>query len=104
MRHHLPHTRGIGGRMLLLLLPLRAFGHGGTFKLIDGGIPAGALVDPIAAGVKNPPPPPLAPDIFFFLSHASLPPSPPRGGHDGAPPHPRPAPPPPPPPLPCDMC
>src|SRR6266581_159075 len=54
MRHHLPHTRGIGGRMLLLLLPLRAFGHGGTFKLIDGGIPAGALMDPIAAGVNHP--------------------------------------------------
>src|SRR6266702_5269252 len=54
MRHCLPHTRGIGGRMLLLLLPLRAFRDGGTFKLIDRGIPAGALVHPIAAGVNHP--------------------------------------------------
>src|SRR5207244_12723794 len=54
MRHRLPHTRGMGGRMLLLLLPLCAFGHCGTFKLIDGGIPAGALMDPIAAGVHHP--------------------------------------------------
>src|SRR5437867_2363428 len=39
MRHRLPHARRMRGRMLLLLLPLRAFGHGGTFKFIDRGIP-----------------------------------------------------------------
>src|SRR5215813_1242767 len=40
MRHRLPHTRGIGGRMLLLLFPRRALGDSGTVKLIDRRIPA----------------------------------------------------------------
>src|SRR2546423_2242479 len=44
MRHRLPHARGMGRRVLLLLLPRRAFGDGGTGKLIDRGVPAGALV------------------------------------------------------------
>src|ERR671933_1927790 len=64
MRHRLPHARGLGGRMLLLLLPRCAFRDGGTFELIDRGIPAGALVDPIAAGGDYPPHPSIAPEIF----------------------------------------
>src|SRR6266446_5356742 len=72
MRHHLPHTRGMGGRMLLLLLPLRAFGHGGTCKLIDGGIPAGALMDPIAAGVHHPRHLAIARNIFVVVPSVPL--------------------------------
>src|SRR5206468_8794812 len=72
MRHCLPHTRGIGGRMLLLLFPLRAFGHGGTCKLIDGGIPAGALMDPIAAGVNHPRHLAIARNIFVAIPGVPL--------------------------------
>src|SRR5262249_61876832 len=94
MRHRLPHARGMGRRMLLLLLPLCAFGDGGTGKLIDGGIPAGALVHPIAAGGEHPPPPPPGWEKFIFFTRRP-PPPPPRG----APPSGRPPPPPPAPPL-----
>src|ERR1700720_614745 len=50
MRHGLPHARRIGRGMLLLLLPLRAFGHGRTGKFVDRAVAAGTLEDPIAAG------------------------------------------------------
>src|SRR5580765_2688650 len=49
MRHGLPHARRIGRGMLLLLLPLRAFGHGRAGKFVDRAVAAGALDDPIAA-------------------------------------------------------
>src|SRR5262245_65730811 len=67
MRHRLPHARGMGRRMLLLLLPLCAFGDGGTGKLIDGGIPAGALVHPITAGINHPRHLPVAWNIFIVV-------------------------------------
>src|SRR5215471_19171287 len=51
MRHGLPHARRIGRGMLLLLLPLRAFGHGRTGKFVDRAVAAGTLENPIAAGV-----------------------------------------------------
>src|ERR1700740_2914610 len=41
MRHGLPHARRIGRGMLLLLLPLRAFGHGRTGKFVDRAVAAG---------------------------------------------------------------
>src|SRR5712692_9132651 len=50
MRHGLPHARRIGRGMLLLLLPLRAFGHGRTGKFVDRAVAAGPLEHPIAAG------------------------------------------------------
>src|SRR5438477_11790718 len=53
MRHGLPHARRIGRGMLLLLLPLRAFRHGRTGKLVDRAVAAGTLEDPIAAGVDH---------------------------------------------------
>src|SRR5947208_3266968 len=43
MRHGLPHARRIGRGMLLLLLPLRAFRHGGTGKFVDRAVAAGTL-------------------------------------------------------------
>src|SRR5260370_18847414 len=45
MRHGLPHARRIGRGMLLLLLPLRAFGHGRTGKFVDRAVAAGTLED-----------------------------------------------------------
>src|SRR5437762_3323388 len=39
--------------MLLLLLPLRAFGHGRTGKFVDRAVAAGTLENPIAAGVDH---------------------------------------------------
>jgi hypothetical protein len=41
MRHGLPHARRIGRGMLLLLLPLRAFGNGRTGKFVDRAVAAG---------------------------------------------------------------
>src|SRR5207244_10631235 len=55
MRHGLPHARRIGRGMLLLLLPLRAFGHGRTGKFVDRAVAAGTLENPIAAGVDHSP-------------------------------------------------
>src|SRR6185295_5823380 len=43
MRHGLPHARRIGRGMLLLLLPLRAFGHGRTGKFVDRAVTGGTL-------------------------------------------------------------
>src|SRR5262249_4908841 len=57
MRHRLPHARGTRRGMLILVLPLRTFGNGGAGELIDGGILARALMNPITAGGKKPPPP-----------------------------------------------
>src|SRR5438552_19195127 len=51
MRHCLPHARRIGRGMLLLLLPLRAFGHGRTGKFVDRAVAAATLADPIATSV-----------------------------------------------------
>src|SRR5258708_14192365 len=51
MRHGLPHARRIGRGMLLLLLPLRAFGHGRTGKFVDRAVAAGTLEDAIATSV-----------------------------------------------------
>src|SRR6195256_4692662 len=53
MRHGLPHARRIGRGMLLLLLPLRAFGHGRTGKLVDRAVAAGTLEDPITTSVDH---------------------------------------------------
>src|SRR5580698_9823913 len=53
MRHGLPHARRIGRGVLLLLLPLRAFGHGGTGKFVYRAVAAGTLENPIAAGVDH---------------------------------------------------
>src|SRR6516162_5499709 len=53
MRHGLPHARRIGRGMLLLLLPLRAFGHGRAGKFVDRTVAAGTLENPIAAGVDH---------------------------------------------------
>src|SRR5215471_12718445 len=53
MRHGLPHARRIGRGMLLLLLPLRAFGHGRIGKFVDRAVAAGTLENPIAAGVDH---------------------------------------------------
>src|SRR5262245_16608062 len=72
MRHRLPHARGMGRRMLLLLLPRCAFGDGGTGKLIDRGIPAGALVHPIAAGINHPRHLPVAWNIFIVVPGVPL--------------------------------
>src|SRR6201994_2889574 len=58
MRHGLPHARRIGRGMLLLLLPLRAFGHGRTGKFVDRAVAADTLENPIAAGGEYIPPPP----------------------------------------------
>ena len=49
----LPHAPRIGRGMLLLLLPLRAFGHGRTGKFVYRAVAAGTLEDPIAAGVDH---------------------------------------------------
>src|SRR5436305_5495260 len=49
MRHGLPHARRIGRGILLLLLPLRAFGHSRTGKFVDRAVAAGTLEHPIAA-------------------------------------------------------
>src|SRR6202795_4567561 len=57
MRHGLPHARRIGRGMLLLLLPLRAFGHSCAGKFVDRAVAAGTLEDPIAAGVAHSPHP-----------------------------------------------
>src|ERR1700759_1289792 len=51
MRHGLPHARRIGRGMLLLLLPLRTFGHSCAGKFVDRAVAAGSLGDSIAAGV-----------------------------------------------------
>src|SRR5207237_1884750 len=51
MRHGLPHARRIGRGMLLLLPPLRAFGHGRTGKFVDRAVAAATLEDPIATSV-----------------------------------------------------
>src|SRR5690242_13772834 len=53
MRHGLPHARRIGRGMLLLLLPLRAFGHGRTGKFVDRAVAAGPLDHPIATSVDH---------------------------------------------------
>src|SRR5712692_8177207 len=53
MRHGLPHARRIGRGMLLLLLPLRAFGHGRTGKFVDRAVAAGTLEDPIATSADH---------------------------------------------------
>src|SRR5215469_4004877 len=53
MRHGLPHARRIGRGMLLLLLPLRAFGHGRTGKFVDGAVAASTLENPIATSVDH---------------------------------------------------
>src|SRR5438874_7784289 len=53
MRHGLPHARRLGRGMLLLLLPLRAFGHGRTGKFVDRAVAAGTLENPIAAGLDD---------------------------------------------------
>jgi CheY-like chemotaxis protein len=50
--------------MQVLLLPLRTFGDGGTGELVDGGIPARALVNPIAACINHARDLPIAWDIF----------------------------------------
>src|SRR3954467_10608616 len=55
MRHGLPHARRIGRGMLLLLLPLRAFGHSRTGKFVDRAVAAGTLENPIAAGIDHSP-------------------------------------------------
>src|SRR5256885_1461905 len=54
MRHGLPHARRIGRGMLLLLFPLRAFGHGRTGEFVNRAVAAGTLENPIAAGVDHP--------------------------------------------------
>src|SRR3954451_19092910 len=53
MRHGLPHARRIGRGMLLLLLPLRAFGHSRTGKLVDRAVAAGPLEHPITTSVDH---------------------------------------------------
>src|SRR4029077_14692078 len=53
MRHRLPHAWRAGRGMQVLLFPLRAFGDGGTGELVDGGIAARPLVNPIAACIKR---------------------------------------------------
>src|SRR5262249_41084683 len=53
MRHRLPHAWRAGRGMQVLLLPLRAFGDGGAGELVDGGIAARALVNPIAACIDH---------------------------------------------------
>ena len=53
MRHGLPHARRIRRRMLLLLLPLRAFGRGRPGKFVDRAVAAGTLENPIAAGADH---------------------------------------------------
>src|ERR1700730_14248455 len=53
MRHGLSHARRIGRGMLLLLLPLRAFGHGRTGKFVDRAVAAGTIENPIAAGAGH---------------------------------------------------
>src|SRR5207248_4362433 len=53
MRHCLPHARRIGRGMLLLLLPLRAFGHSRTGKFVDRAVAAGPLEHPIATSVDH---------------------------------------------------
>src|ERR1700746_2044078 len=53
VRHGLPHARRIGRGVLLLLLPLRTFGHGPTSKFVDGAVAAGTLDDPIATSVDH---------------------------------------------------
>src|SRR2546421_9622800 len=94
MRHSLPHARRIGRRMLLLLLPLRAFGHGRTGKLVDRAIVAGALEDPIAAGGDNARHPAIDPGKIFPVPSGPLLLPPPGGGQWGEldqpppPPHP----------------
>src|ERR1700685_3833018 len=67
MRHGLPHSRRIGRGMLLLLLPLRAFGHGRTGKFVDRAVAAGALENPIAAGVDHSRHLAIAWDIFVAV-------------------------------------
>src|SRR4051794_7827163 len=95
MRHSLPHARRIGRGMLLLLLPLRAFGHGRTGKFVDRAVAAGTLENPIAAGVDHSPPPAGGRHIFPSLPGVPPPPHPRGGGTRGQPPNPRPPPPPP---------
>src|SRR5262245_32865148 len=53
MRHRLPHAWGTGRGMQVLLFPLRTFGDGGTRELADGGIPARARLNPIAACINH---------------------------------------------------
>src|SRR5260370_2326717 len=71
MRHGLPHARRIGRGMLLLLLPLRAFGHGRTGKFVDRAVAAGTLENPIAAGRELPPHPARAPQQLPAFHRAS---------------------------------
>src|ERR1051326_4372219 len=51
MRHGLPHARRMGRGMLLLLLPLRAFGHGRTLEFVDRAVTASPLDHPITTSV-----------------------------------------------------
>src|SRR5262249_16603873 len=53
MCHGLAHARRIGRGMLLLLLPLRAFGHGRTGKFVDRAVATGTLEDPITTSVDH---------------------------------------------------
>src|SRR5213082_4306234 len=53
MRHCLPHARRIRRGMLLLLLPLRAFGHGRTGKLIHRAVTGGTFDHPITTSVDH---------------------------------------------------
>src|ERR1051325_2921170 len=53
MRHRLPHARRIGRGVLLLLLPLRAFGHGRTGKFIHRAEAPGTLDHPITTSVDH---------------------------------------------------
>src|SRR3954451_5448924 len=51
MRHGLPHAQRIGRGVLLLLFPLRAFGHGRTLKFVDRAVTAGTFDHPITTSV-----------------------------------------------------
>src|SRR5215471_1769643 len=67
MRHRLPHARGTRRGMLILVLPLRTFGNGGAGELIDGGILARALMNPITAGINHPRHLAIARNIFTVV-------------------------------------
>src|SRR6516162_7381416 len=67
MCHRLLPAWGPGRKSVVLLFPLRAFGDGGAGKFVDGGIPARALVNPIAAGINHPRHLPIAWNIFAII-------------------------------------
>src|SRR6266566_2583410 len=67
MRHRLPHAWRAGRGMQVLLFPLRTFGDGGTGELVDGGIAARALVNPIAACINHARYLPIAWNIFAAI-------------------------------------